>query len=41
MVTQRPLEAVFMVRIHVGQPSFKLPVAIFRTQIAPLIALVG
>ena len=22
MVTQRPLEALFMVRIHVGQPDF-------------------
>ena len=22
MVTQRPLEALFMVRVHVGQPTF-------------------
>ncbi len=24
MVTQRPLEALFMVRIHVGQPNYSM-----------------
>ncbi len=31
MVTQRPLEALFMVRIHVGQPSLKEQLSPIRT----------
>ncbi len=30
MVTQRPLEALFMVRIHVGQPILKRPLSSIR-----------
>ena len=30
MVTQRPLEALFMVRIHVGQPNFPMKTRVLR-----------
>ena len=31
MVTQRPLEALFMVRIHVGQPLFPMKMQVARS----------